>query len=284
MKVISGIKKLNASMAGLKGIKKRIGFVPTMGALHAGHLSLISAARKENDIVVVSIFVNPVQFGRGEDFGKYPRVFEKDARACRKLGVDFIFAPKAKDIYPQGYSTFVNVDGLSDVLCGLSRPGHFRGVATIVAKLLNIVQPDALYLGQKDIQQAIILKRMVEDLNFPVKVRVMPTVRQEDGLALSSRNAYLNRKEIAGATVLFKALKLAEFLVKNGQRNPARIISRMKQLIRRDKSAKIDYIAIVDRQYLKEVQRVQPGCLVALAVRFGKARLIDNLILGSGAR
>ena len=280
MRFVPDLKKLSALTARIKRLKMRIGFVPTMGALHAGHFSLINNARKENDIVIVSIFVNPAQFGRGEDFKKYPRSFKKDIAACRKLGVDFVFLPDVKDMYPEGYSTFINVENLSDVLCGASRPGHFRGVATIVAKLLNIVHPNTLYLGQKDAQQAIIISRMIKDLNFPVKVKVLSTERQKDGLALSSRNAYLSKKERSGAVVLFKALQLAEALISNGQRNSSRIISRMKELIQRNKQAKIDYIAIVDPEQLKEIKMVEPGCLIALAVKIGKTRLIDNTVIG----
>lgn len=279
MKFIPDPEKLSAVTEKIKQLKRRIGFVPTMGALHAGHFSLIKLARKENDIVVVSIFVNPAQFGPGEDLRKYPRLFKRDIGFCRKLGVDFVFLPDKKIMYPQGYSTYVNVEELSSVLCGASRPGHFRGVTTVVVKLLNIIQPDTLYLGQKDAQQAIIISRMIKDLNFPVKVKVLPTVRQKDGLALSSRNAYLNKNERSAAVVLFKSLRLAETLVSNGQRNAVRIISRMKQLIEKNKQAKIDYIVIVDQERLKEIKKVKPGSLIALAVKIGKTRLIDNTII-----
>ncbi|MDD5128702.1 MAG: pantoate--beta-alanine ligase [Candidatus Omnitrophica bacterium] len=280
MKIIRDPEKISIETGKNKQLKKRIGFVPTMGALHPGHFSLISRARKENDIVAVSIFVNPAQFGKGEDFKKYPRRFKQDIESCRRLGVDLVFLPDRDNMYPEGYSTFVNVDNLSDCLCGASRPGHFRGVATVVAKLLNILHPDALYLGQKDAQQAIIISRMVKDLNFPVKVKVLPTVRQEDGLALSSRNAYLNKQERSVALVLSKALRLAETLIRNGQRNCGRIISRMRQLIEKNRPAKIDYIAIIDPEQLKELRKIEPGCLIALAVKIGKVRLIDNTVIG----
>jgi len=279
MKLISEPGKFSAIMGKARQLKKSIGFVPTMGALHAGHFSLIKQARKENDITVVSIFVNPAQFGPGEDFRKYPRRFKKDAGSCRKLGVDYIFLPDKDNMYPQGYSTFVNVEVLSGLLCGFSRPGHFRGVATVVAKLLNIVRPDTLYLGQKDAQQAIIISRMVKDLNFPVKVKVMPTVRQEDGLALSSRNAYLSKDERNSALVLYKALRLARCMVNNGQRNASRIISRMKLLIAKNSRVKLDYIAIVEPEQLKEVKKIIPGSLIALAVKIGRTRLIDNITI-----
>ncbi len=280
MRSIPDLRKLSSVADKIRRLKRSIGFVPTMGALHAGHFSLIKQARIENDIVVVSIFVNPTQFGPGEDFKKYPRYFKSDIESCRKLGVDFVFLPDKIDMYPKGYSTFVNVEGLSNLLCGRSRPGHFRGVATVVAKLLNIIQPDSLYLGQKDAQQAIIVSRMVKDLNFPVKVKVLPTVRHEDGLALSSRNVFLNKNERNSAAVLFKALQLAEVLISGGQRDAARIKSRMKQLIEKNKQARIDYIAIVDPEQLIEVKKVKPGILIALAVKIGKTRLIDNTTIG----
>lgn len=280
MKFVPDLKKLSALTAKIKRLKMDIGFVPTMGALHEGHFSLINKARKENDIVIVSIFVNPAQFSRGEDFKKYPRSFKKDIAVCRKLGVDFVFLPEKEDMYPQGYSTFIDLEGLSGRLCGAFRPGHFRGVATVVAKLLNIIHPDTLYLGQKDAQQAIIISRMIKDLNFPVKVKILSTQRQKDGLALSSRNAYLSKKERAGATVLFKALQLAEFLISNGLRDSGRIISRMKELIQRNKQVRIEYIAIVEAGQLKDIKKVEPGCLIALAVKIGKTRLIDNTIIG----
>jgi len=267
-----------------KELKKRrikgqgIGFVPTMGALHEGHLSLIRQARRDNDIVVVSIFVNPKQFGPKEDLKKYPRPLSKDLKLCRKEGVDFVFFTKNEDIYPGGFSTYVNVEGLDKFLCAKSRPGHFRGVTTIVAKLLNIIAPDVLYLGQKDIQQAVILQRMVKDLNIPVKVKVMPIVRSKDGLALSSRNAYLNHKERRDALVLSQALKLAVFFINNGASDAKRIILRMRQLIEKRQSVRIDYVEIVDPVTLKPLKKVAGSFLIALAVWVGKTRLIDNFL------
>ena len=278
MQVIRDPQKLN-SVLKLNRHRKSIGFVPTMGALHAGHLTLMRQATKDNDLVVVSIFVNPAQFGPQEDLNKYPRPLKKDIQLCRKLGVDFVFLPDNKVMYTQDYSTFVNVGGLSDLLCGASRPGHFRGVATVVAKLLNIVQPDILYLGQKDAQQATIIAKMIKDLNFPVQLKVMPIVREDDGLALSSRNIYLNRNERTQAVVLSKALLLAEVLVAHGQSNVVAIINRMKQLIAKKKSVKIDYIAIVDLQRLTPLKKIKQNCLITLAVKIGKTRLIDNTII-----
>jgi pantoate--beta-alanine ligase len=284
MKIFYDPEKLSAAMRRIKRVKKRIGFVPTMGALHPGHLSLIKQARKENNAVVTSIFVNPSQFGPKEDLKKYPRPLKDDLTLCRQAGVDFVFLPDSKIMYTQGYSTFVNVEGLSDVLCGATRRGHFRGVTTVVAKLLNIVRPDELYLGQKDAQQAIIIARMIKDLNFPVKVKVMPTIRENDGLALSSRNACLNRKERNDAVVLSKALRLAKSLIDNGQRHTDRIISRMKQLISKKKSARIDYVVVVDLENLMPLKKIKSGCLIALAVRIGKIRLIDNTVVGTVLR
>ena len=278
MKVIRDPGKLSKILKEISCNRKSIGFVPTMGAIHLGHLSLIKQALVENNTVVVSIFVNPAQFGLNEDLKKYPRPLKNDLALCRKAGVDFVFLPDNKIIYGQGYSTFVNVEGLSSLLCGALRPGHFRGVATIVAKLLNIVAPSALYLGQKDAQQAIIIKRMIKDLNFPVKVKIMPIVRQKDGLALSSRNIYLSKNQRADALVLFKALNLAKLLFDGGTRDSARIISKMSQLINK-KQAKIDYVAIVDLVKLEKIKKIDQDCLVALAVKFGNTRLIDNTII-----
>jgi pantoate--beta-alanine ligase len=281
MKIIRAPQQMQKLLSGLKK-QNRIGFVPTMGALHAGHLSLIKQASKENEIVVVSIFVNPVQFGPREDLNKYPRPLKNDLRLCRQHKVDFVFLPSIKDMYPQGFSTFINVEKLADRLCGASRPGHFRGVATVVAKLLNIVRPQVLYLGQKDAQQAVIIRRMVNDLNFPVRVRVVPTVRQDDGLALSSRNAYLTNRQRLDALVLSKALGLAKSLIENGQRDVKRIIGRMKELVSRKKQAGIDYISIVDLETLEQIKKIDRDCLICLAVKIGKTRLIDNLLIIHG--
>ena len=277
MKVIRDPKEINKLLKGIARRGKSIGFVPTMGALHLGHLSLIKQGRKENGLLVVSIFVNPMQFGPREDLGRYPRPLKKDLLLCRKAKVDLVFLPDPKIMYPDGFSTFVDVEKLGDQLCGKSRPGHFRGVATVVAKLLNIIAPDVLYLGQKDAQQAVIIKRMVSDLNFPVKIKVLPTVRQADGLALSSRNIYLNKEQRLDATVLFKALRLAKSLIDHGQRDAARIVVRMKELISKKKQAQIEYISIVDLEKLQPLKKVNQDCLICLAVKIGKTRLIDNL-------
>jgi len=282
MKVIRDPLKLTRLIQGLKRKGKSIGFVPTMGALHPGHLSLINQAKKDNDCAVVSIFVNPAQFGPQEDLSRYPRPLKNDLLLCRKQSVNVVFLPDSKIMYPEGFSTFVNVEGLSGLLCAAARPGHFRGVATVVAKLLNIVSPDVLYLGQKDAQQSVIIARMVKDLNFAVKLKVLPTVRQKDGLALSSRNAYLNKIQRLEAQVLFKALGLARTLIDCGQSDAARIIAKMKELISRKKQAKIDYVAIVDPERLQPLKKINRDCLVCLAVKFGKTRLIDNLRITCG--
>jgi len=264
-----------------KRVGKRIGFVATMGAMHVGHLSLIKMARRDNDIVVASIFVNPAQFAPNEDFKKYPRNLKEDMALSKKAGVDILFYPEAGAMYPIGYKTFVNVSELSQRLCGKSRPAHFQGVATVVLKLFNLIQPDTAYFGQKDAQQAIIIKKMVADLNLPVLIKVMPIVREANGLAMSSRNRYLNTQERSDAAVLFRALQEAKLMVKRGERNVDLIIQRMKDIILKARTAKIDYISIVELDSLDKVDRISGQCLIALAVRIGKTRLIDNLIVNS---
>ncbi len=281
MKIIRNIKDMHRTVRDLRQQEKSIGFVPTMGALHAGHLSLIKQARKENDIVVVSIFVNPTQFGRNEDLKRYPRNLKADALLCKKEGVDIIFYPDASRIYPKGYKTYVLVRNLSDVLCGKFRPGHFKGVATIITKLFNIVQPDTAYFGQKDAQQAIIIQQMTRDLGMPVKTRVMPIIREPDGLAMSSRNRYLTAKQRKDAVVLSEAIRAAKTMVKQGMINPERIIRAMRKIIQKKESCRIQYIEIVDLNELKPVKKIQGKVLVALAAWIGKTRLIDNIILKS---
>jgi pantoate--beta-alanine ligase len=279
MRIIRSIPKMQQFSLRERRKAKTIGFVPTMGALHEGHLSLIRRARKENDTVVVSIFVNPAQFGPKEDFKKYPRSLSRDVRLCRSCGADIIFYPQAKAVYPYGYLTYITVQGLSGRLCGRTRPGHFKGVATIVAKLFNIVQPDNAYFGQKDAQQGIIIKKMAADLNMSVKIKVMPTVREKEGLALSSRNAYLSKQERKEALVISGALKAARVLIKKGIKNSARIIARIKEVIRGAKSAKVDYIAVVNPENLEPLECIRANCLIALAVRIGRTRLIDNIVI-----
>lgn len=273
-KIASLQKKLDAARQ--KGMT--VGFVPTMGALHEGHLSLVRRAHKENDVCVVSIFVNPIQFGPKEDLGQYPRDLKKDSRLMRGL-CDFLFVPDAFHIYPPGFSTFVEVKGLSDVLCGVARKGHFAGVTTVVAKLLNIVTPDRVYFGQKDAQQAAIIKKMASDLNFPVDISVLPIVREKDGLAMSSRNSYLSPKERREAVVLFQALKSAERMVGAGMRDAAKIKSALSDLVSAAAAARIEYIEIVDKERLAPLKTIEHDALLLLAVRIGKTRLIDNTIL-----
>lgn len=281
MKIIRKIENLRKEIQKIKSKNKTVGFVPTMGALHEGHLSLIRRARKENDFVIVSIFINPAQFGPKEDFKKYPRNLGRDAYLCKQQGVNIIFYPDVKQMYPPDYKTYANVNDLSDSLCGKSRPGHFKGVTTVVTKLFNITSPDIAYFGQKDAQQAIIIKKLVSDLNIPVKLKVMPTVRERSGLALSSRNTYLSETERKDAVVLYQALKLAKKLYKSGITNTDKIISLIKKVVQSKKTAKIDYVSIVDTKNLRPVKKISGDCLIALAVWFGKARLIDNIIINS---
>lgn len=279
MTIIKSLKQMHTVSTKYRLEGKTIGFVPTMGALHNGHLSLIKRARKENDIVVVSIFVNPTQFGPTEDFRSYPRPIEKDTLFCKNEGVDFIFYPKTTQMYPQGFRTYVTAEELEKRLCGSSRPGHFRAVATVVTKLVNIVSPDNAYFGQKDAQQAIIIKRVVSDLNMPVTIKVMPTIRQKYGLALSSRNLYLSEEEKKDALVLFQSLNLAKCLIKKGVKDSADVIHSMQRLISQKKSLKLDYIAIVDLESLNPIKKISGKCLIALAVWIGKTRLIDNVVV-----
>jgi len=279
MRIIRSIASMTLFSKKLHLKGKFIGFVPTMGALHAGHLSLIRKARKENDCVVVSIFVNPLQFGPKEDYKRYPRDINRDIQLCLQNKVDVIFYPDVATMYPKGFCTYIEVEGLSDVLCGRFRPGHFRGVTTVVAKLFHIVQPDYAYFGQKDAQQALIIERMVKDLNFSLQVKVLPTIREPDGLAMSSRNTYLNPKERIAARVLSEALKKARFLYQNGVTESGKIKSAMLKIIQKENLARPQYIEIVDQVNLQPVKKVQKGNLVALAVWIGKTRLIDNTVI-----
>jgi pantoate--beta-alanine ligase len=279
MKIIIGVDQMKKTAKRLKSKGKTIGFVPTMGFLHQGHLSLVRESLRRADATVVSIFVNPAQFGPGEDFKDYPRDLKKDSELLKKEGVDYLFVPEAADMYPEGYKTYVEVHDLQNKLCGRSRPTHFRGVCTVVLKLFNIVNPDISFFGQKDAQQAIIIKRMVHDFNSDVKVEVLSTVREKDGLALSSRNIYLNEEQRKAALVLSKTLREAEALVKKGERDVAVILSRMREIIGKEPLARIDYTEIVDMEELNPITRVEKQALAAVAIFVGKARLIDNTIL-----
>lgn len=256
-----------------------VGLVPTMGALHAGHASLMRAAREETGYVVVTIFVNPTQFGPNEDYQRYPRPFERDLALCAEVGADLVFAPPVAEVYPPGSCTSVEVTGLQDGLCGASRPGHFRGVATVVLKLLNMVQPDVAYFGQKDAQQARIIQQMVRDLNVPVTIRVCPIVREADGLALSSRNVYLTPEQRRHATVLYRALETARAMVASGERDAAKVRQAMATTIQATPGAVLDYAELVDNETLQPVVQIKGEVLAALAVKFGNTRLIDNMVL-----
>ncbi len=279
MRVIESAEELRQACSEARKAGNSIGFVPTMGHLHEGHLSLVRLARKECGLLVVSIFVNPTQFSPSEDYSGYPRDLDKDKLLLEKEGCDICFQPSAEELYPSGYNTWVEVEGLSRVLCGRSRPHHFKGVTTVVAKLLNIVGPDLAVFGAKDAQQALIVKRMVRDLNFLTRVVIGPTVREDDGLAMSSRNEYLSPQERREAPVLYRSLQRAEELIKSGERDPKRVISEMRELIETAPTSKIDYVSIVDTENLNEVSALSGEILIALAVWFGKARLIDNSIL-----
>ena len=256
-----------------------IGLVPTMGALHRGHLALIERAKRECSTVVASIFVNPKQFGPKEDFSKYPRTFDRDREMLEQAGVDSLFAPEAAEIYPQGFSTYVNVEGLSERLEGRSRPGHFRGVATVVMKLLQIVQPNFAYFGRKDAQQSRIITQMARDLNLDAEIIVCPIVREPDGLAMSSRNAYLNEQERKAATVLYRALDAAKNELAAGVRDALQLQTVLQRVLSAEKLARVDYAEIVEAETFEPVLRLSKPCFVVLAVFIGKTRLIDNLYI-----
>lgn len=259
---------------------RTIGLVPTMGALHEGHLSLVREARRMCDYVVVSVFVNPAQFAPGEDFERYPRDLTKDTALLTDYNVDYIFAPTAEEMYPKGFSTYVTVEGLSDPLEGAARPGHFRGVATVVTILLNIVRPDFAFFGQKDAQQTLVVKKLVRDLSLDSEIVILPTVREDSGLALSSRNAYLTADERQSAAILYKALQRAKESYKEGERSGQRLASIVRATIETEPGAKIDYISVTDADTLERLDRLDDrAVLIAVAVKFGKTRLIDNIVL-----
>jgi pantoate--beta-alanine ligase len=279
MRTIQHVADMQRVALRLRREGKRIGFVPTMGFLHEGHLSLIRAAKEMSDVMVVSIFVNPIQFGPGEDFGRYPRAPRKDSRLCRDAGTDILFVPDASGMYAPDHSVYVEETRLSKGLCGASRAGHFRGVATIVAKLFNIVQPDVAVFGQKDAQQARVIQQMARDLSFPVQIVVAPTVREAGGLAMSSRNAYLSAGERQQAERISRALKLAVSMAGDGTRETLTIKRKMREVIGETRSIGIEYIETVDLQTLEPVRKVERKTLVAVAVRIGKTRLIDNTVI-----
>ncbi len=278
MRIVRTVRQLRAAVGAQRRRGRRIGLVPTMGALHQGHLSLIRLAKRKSDYVVVTVFVNPAQFGPREDLRRYPRDLKGDAAKCRKAGADLVFCPSAREVYPKGFSTYVNVEGISEGLCGASRPGHFRGVATVVCKLFNMVRPDAAVFGQKDAQQAAVVRRMARDLDLDIDIVTGPIIREPDGLAMSSRNAYLGPAERAQAPALRRSLLLAKKLVGGGRSDAAAVKRVMSKLLRREAPlGKIDYIEIVDSSDLKPVKTIRNKTLIALAVRFPSARLIDNI-------
>lgn len=276
MKVIETIAEMKRIRTGLPGT---VGFVPTMGYLHEGHLELVRCAKAGNDIAVVSIFVNPTQFGPKEDFEKYPRDPERDLAMLKGVGTDYVFMPSPIDMYPPGFNTWIEVREVTGRLEGAARPGHFRGVATVVAKLFNIVQPTRSYFGQKDAQQCIVIKKMVADLNMLLQIVIVPTVREADGLAMSSRNVYLKAEERRQAPVLYQSLQLALQLWENGEKDATKIRQKMIELIQKKPLADIEYISIADAETLQEFEVIKPPVLVSMVVRFGATRLLDNIIL-----
>jgi pantoate--beta-alanine ligase len=279
MRTCTTVERARAACLTAKHASRRLGLVPTMGALHEGHLSLVRAARAQCDVVAVSLFVNPTQFGPNEDFSKYPRAFERDGELLEKEGVELLFAPSVDEMYPPGAVTYVTVEGLSGKLCGKSRPGHFRGVTTVVAKLFQIVEPDVAFFGQKDAAQAAILRRMVRDLHFPVEIAVCPIVREADGLAMSSRNAYLDPQQRKAALTLYRALTRIQDLFDQGERNTSKLIDAGTEVFAREPSVRLDYFEIVDPDTLDATSELRSPALVAVAAFVGATRLIDNLVL-----
>jgi pantoate--beta-alanine ligase len=279
MKICRTIDDMRASSRAAHGEGKRLSFIPTMGALHEGHLSLMRAAKAQCQLVAVSIFVNPLQFGPTEDLTKYPRSFERDRELLEKEAVDILFAPTPEEMYPAGAVTYVIVEGLSEKLCGNSRPGHFRGVTTVVAKLFHIVEPDFAFFGQKDAAQATIIRRMVRDLNLPVEIVVCPIVREPDGLAMSSRNAYLGPQDRKSALVLYRSLTAVKNRFDQGEHNAASLIEAGRQVLAQEPTVRLDYFEIVDPNTLDPMQHVTSSALVAVAAVVGNTRLIDNILL-----
>ena len=279
MKIYGEIAKVRETVKAWKAQGLTVGFVPTMGYLHEGHKSLIDAARKENDRVVVSIFVNPMQFGPKEDLASYPRDLDKDAKLCEAAGVDVIFHPEPEEMYTPQFCSYVDMNGLTTELCGKTRPTHFRGVQTVVLKLFHIVTPDRAYFGQKDAQQLAVIKRMVTDLNVDVQIIGCPIIREEDGLAKSSRNTYLSPEERKAALVLSRSVFLGEKMVKEGERDCKKVIAAMTEEIEKEPLAKIDYVKIVDLSTMQQIDTIEHGILAAMAVYIGKTRLIDNFMI-----
>jgi pantoate--beta-alanine ligase len=276
MEIITDVRRMQRLCSDLRREGRRIAFVPTMGFLHEGHLSLLREGRERGDVLVLSIFVNPTQFGQGEDFESYPRDLTRDAEMARSVGTDILFAPEARQMYPAGFATYVNVEGLTDTLCGRSRPGHFRGVTTVVAKLFGIVQPHESLFGRKDFQQLAVIRRMTADLNLPVEVVGMPIVREADGLAMSSRNVYLSGEQRQQALVLSRALALAQRMARDGVSDCEEILAALRALIEEQPEARIDYLQICHQSTLEDQRRVDGDSVLLLAVFVGQTRLIDN--------
>jgi pantoate--beta-alanine ligase len=280
MKIIKNIKSLRKEIRRIREKNLTIGFIPTMGALHLGHLSLIRKAKKETDKVITSIFVNKLQFGPHEDFNRYPRDFDGDAKLAKSVGADIIFAPSIEEIYPSDFNTFVDMVRLTNKLCGESRPGHFRGVMTIVIKLFNLVEPEIAYFGQKDYQQAIIIKRLVKDLNINIAVKILPTIRESDGLAMSSRNKYLTNSQRINACFIYHALCTAKQLIENGETSYKNIYKTIKLILLKIPQIRIDYIKMVSPATLNEVKEIRDvSIIIMLAVYIGNTRLIDNILV-----
>jgi pantoate--beta-alanine ligase len=282
VRVARAIAEIRRMVGEARAEGKTVALVPTMGAFHAGHLALMNRARRECGFVVVSLFVNPTQFGPSEDLAKYPRDLQRDSDMAEASGVDVIFAPSEEAVYPTGFGTYINVEGLSDVLEGASRPTHFRGVTTVVAKLFNMVAPDKAYFGMKDYQQLKVIKKMAQDLDFALEIVPVPTVREPDGLAMSSRNVYLSPEERTAATVLYRALEFAEKRIRDGERDRVKLEEEMRELIESEPLAKVDYTALVDSETLEAGICVEGTVVVALAVRIGNTRLIDNKVIEVG--
>jgi len=279
MEVIKKVNEMQTRVFSIKDRKESIGFVPTMGALHEGHVSLMRSARDENDELVVSIYLNPTQFDNKDDFDKYPRQLDKDIEIVEKENVDVVFAPCTEELYPEGFCTYVTQRKLTDSLCGRLRPGHFNGVTTIVTKLFNIVKPDRAYFGQKDYQQSVVIEKLVADLNMDIDIRICPTVRDEDGLAISSRNKRLNPEERRSALCIYGSLLKARSMFASGIKDAGKIIEEMTSIINKAEHTRIDYISIVNAQTLEDVLLINEKAVAAMAVWFGTTRLIDNIIL-----
>jgi len=279
MELATTIEQIRQLVRAARAAGKRIGFVPTMGALHQGHIALINTSVRQCDFTVISIFVNPTQFGPTEDFERYPRPLEKDLRVCRDCGVDVVFAPSTETMYPRPNLTWVVVEKLTEPLCGRFRPGHFRGVTTVCTKLFNIVQPDVAYFGQKDAQQAVVVRRMVEDLNMPLEIVVCPTVRDPDGLATSSRNVYLTDSQRRQATRIYQALQHGQRLIVQGLHDPDQILQAVQDILQQAPDLQPEYVSLVDAETLEPIEKLSGRVLLAVAARIGSARLIDNIVV-----